>query len=217
MNGSGPSNRRGYVVTDPKGTLILETGKMLQQNGYKIKIFNTINFKKSMHYNPFAYIHSEKDILKLVTCLIANTKGEGKGGDDFWLKAETLLYTAIIGYIYYKAPPEEQNFATLVEFINAFQIREDDENFKNNVDILFDELEAEDPNHFAVRQYKKFKLRTCFLRPKQRPYETNNFYAVLERQDRLDKEVYQIVNSKKTHKSGTPADRSRNRKGKAAG
>lgn len=111
-----------YVVTDPKGTLILETGKMLQQNGYKIKIFNTINFKKSMHYNPFAYIHSEKDILKLVTCLIANTKGEGKGGDDFWLKAETLLYTAIIGYIYYKAPPEEQNFATLVEFINAFQI-----------------------------------------------------------------------------------------------
>ena len=147
-----------YVVTDPKGTLILETGKMLQQNGYKIKIFNTINFKKSMHYNPFAYIHSEKDILKLVTCLIANTKGEGKGGDDFWLKAETLLYTAIIGYIYYKAPPEEQNFATLVEFINAFQIREDDENFKNNVDILFDELEAEDPNHFAVRQYKKFKL-----------------------------------------------------------
>ena len=131
---------------------------MLQQNGYKIKIFNTINFKKSMHYNPFAYIHSEKDILKLVTCLIANTKGEGKGGDDFWLKAETLLYTAIIGYIYYKAPPEEQNFATLVEFINAFQIREDDENFKNNVDILFDELEAEDPNHFAVRQYKKFKL-----------------------------------------------------------
>lgn len=147
-----------YVVTDPKGTLILETGKMLQQNGYKIKIFNTINFKKSMHYNPFAYIQSEKDILKLVTCLIANTKGEGKGGDDFWLKAETLLYTAIIGYIYYKAPPEEQNFATLVEFINAFQIREDDENFKNNVDILFDELEAEDPNHFAVRQYKKFKL-----------------------------------------------------------
>ena len=147
-----------YVVTDPKGTLILETGKMLQQNGYKIKIFNTINFKKSMHYNPFAYIHSEKDILKLVTCLIANTKGEGKGSDDFWLKAETLLYTAIIGYIYYKAPPEEQNFATLVEFINAFQIREDDENFKNNVDILFDELEAEDPNHFAVRQYKKFKL-----------------------------------------------------------
>ena len=147
-----------YVVTDPKGTVLLETGKMLEQNGYKIKVFNTINFKKSMHYNPFSYIHSEKDILKLTTTLISNTKGDGKGGDDFWLKAETLLYTAIIGYIYYKAPPEEQNFATLVEFINAFQIREDDENFKNNVDILFDELEAEDPNHFAVRQYKKFKL-----------------------------------------------------------
>lgn len=147
-----------YVVTDPKGTVLLETGKMLEQNGYKIKVFNTINFKKSMHYNPFAYIHGEKDILKLTTTLISNTKGDGKGGDDFWLKAETLLYTAIIGYIYYKAPPEEQNFATLVEFINAFQVREDDENFKNNVDILFDELEAEDPNHFAVRQYKKFKL-----------------------------------------------------------
>lgn len=147
-----------YVVTDPKGTVLLETGKMLEQNGYKIKVFNTINFKKSMHYNPFAYLHSEKDILKLTTTLISNTKGDGKGGDDFWLKAETLLYTAIIGYIYYKAPPEEQNFATLVEFINAFQVREDDENFKNNVDILFDELEAEDPNHFAVRQYKKFKL-----------------------------------------------------------
>ena len=147
-----------YVVTDPKGTVLLETGKMLEQNGYKIKVFNTINFKKSMHYNPFSYIHSEKDILKLTTTLISNTKGDGNGGDDFWLKAETLLYTAIIGYIYYKAPPEEQNFATLVEFINAFQIREDDENFKNNVDILFDELEAEDPNHFAVRQYKKFKL-----------------------------------------------------------
>ena len=147
-----------YVVTDPKGTVLLETGKMLEQNGYKIKVFNTTNFKKSMHYNPFSYIHSEKDILKLTTTLISNTKGDGKGGDDFWLKAETLLYTAIIGYIYYKAPPEEQNFATLVEFINAFQIREDDENFKNNVDILFDELEAEDPNHFAVRQYKKFKL-----------------------------------------------------------
>ena len=147
-----------YVVTDPKGTVLLETGKMLEQNGYKIKVFNTINFKKSMHYNPFSYIHSEKDILKLTTTLISNTKGDGKGGDDFWLKAETLLYTAIIGYIYYKAPPEEQNFATLVEFINAFQIREDDENFKNNVDVLFDELEADDPNHFAVRQYKKFKL-----------------------------------------------------------
>jgi len=147
-----------YVVTDPKGTLILETGRMLEQNGYKLKVFNTINFKKSMHYNPFAYIHSEKDILKLVTTLIANTKGDGKRGDDFWQKAETLLYTAIIGYIYYKAPVEEQNFATLIEFINASEVREDDESFKNNVDLAFDALEAEDPDHFAVRQYKKYKL-----------------------------------------------------------
>ena len=147
-----------YVVTDPKGTLILETGRMLEQNGYKLKVFNTINFKKSMHYNPFAYIHSEKDILKLVTTLIANTKGDGKSGDDFWQKAETLLYTAIIGYIYYKAPVEEQNFATLIEFINASEVREDDESFKNNVDLAFDALEAEDPDHFAVRQYKKYKL-----------------------------------------------------------
>jgi type IV secretion system protein VirD4 len=147
-----------YVVTDPKGTLVLETGKMLERNGYRIKVFNTINFKKSMHYNPFAYIHSEKDILKLVTTLIANTKGDGKSGDDFWQKAETLLYTAIIGYIYYKAPVEEQNFATLIEFINASEVREDDESFKNNVDLAFDALEAEDPDHFAVRQYKKYKL-----------------------------------------------------------
>ena len=147
-----------YVVTDPKGTLILETGRMLEQNGYKLKVFNTINFRKSMHYNPFAYIHSEKDILKLVTTLIANTKGDGKSGDDFWQKAETLLYTAIIGYIYYKAPVEEQNFATLIEFINASEVREDDESFKNNVDLAFDALEAEDPDHFAVRQYKKYKL-----------------------------------------------------------
>ena len=147
-----------YVVTDPKGTLLIETGRLMERSGYKIKVFNTINFKKSMHYNPFAYIHSEKDILKLVTTLIANTKGDGKTGDDFWQKAETLLYTAIIGYIYYKAPVEEQNFATLIEFINASEVREDDESFKNNVDLMFEALEEEDPDHFAVRQYKKYKL-----------------------------------------------------------
>ena len=184
-----------YVVTDPKGTILVECGKMLQRgtpkmrpklgkdhqpiknrhgnpvyetvkdkNGkvvyepYRIKVLNTINFKKSMHYNPFAYLHSEKDILKLVTTLIANTKGEGKAGDDFWVKAETLLYCALIGYIHYEAPVEEQNFATLIEFINAMEVREDDEEFKNPVDLMFDALEAEKPNHFAVRQYKKFKL-----------------------------------------------------------
>ena len=184
-----------YVVTDPKGTILVECGKMLQRgtpkmrpklgkdhqpvkdrhgnpvyetvkdkNGkvvyepYRIKVLNTINFKKSMHYNPFAYIHSEKDILKLVTTLIANTKGEGKAGDDFWVKAETLLYCALIGYIHYEAPVEEQNFATLIEFINAMEVREDDEEFKNPVDLMFDALEAEKPNHFAVRQYKKYKL-----------------------------------------------------------
>ena len=184
-----------YVVTDPKGTILVECGKMLQRgtpkmrpklgkdhqpvkdrhgnpvyetvkdkNGkvvyepYRIKVLNTINFKKSMHYNPFAYLHSEKDILKLVTTLIANTKGEGKAGDDFWVKAETLLYCALIGYIHYEAPVEEQNFATLIEFINAMEVREDDEEFKNPVDLMFDTLEAEKPNHFAVRQYKKYKL-----------------------------------------------------------
>ena len=147
-----------YVVTDPKGTVLLETGRLLERNGYRIKVFNTINFQKSMHYNPFAYIHSEKDILKLTTTLITNTKGEGKGGDDFWLKAETLLYCALIGYIYYEAPPEEQNFATLIEMVNAMEVREDDEEFENPVDILFKELGEKDPNHFAVRQYKKFKL-----------------------------------------------------------
>ena len=131
---------------------------MLQRKGYRIKILNSINFKKSMHYNPFAYLHSEKDILKLVTTLIANTKGEGKGGDDFWVKAETLLYTALIGYIYYEAPKEEQNFSTLVEFINAMEVREDDEEFKNPVDLMFDELAERDPNHFAVRQYAKYRL-----------------------------------------------------------
>ena len=184
-----------YVVTDPKGTILVECGKMLQRgtpkmrpklgkdhqpirdrhgnpvyetvkdkNGkvvyepYRIKVLNTINFKKSMHYNPFAYLHSEKDILKLVTTLIANTKGEGKAGDDFWVKAETLLYCALIGYIHYEAPVEEQNFATLIEFINAMEVREGDEEFKNPVDLMFDALEAEKPNHFAVRQYKKYKL-----------------------------------------------------------
>ena len=168
-----------YVVTDPKGTVLIEVGKLLSRgtpkldkdgnpvrgkNGktvyepYKIKVFNTINFSKSMHYNPFAYIHNEKDILKLVTVLIANTKGEGKSGDDFWVKAETLLYTALIGYIYYEAPTNEQNFSTLVEMINAMEVREDDESFKNAVDLLFDALEQKDPDHFAVRQYKKFLL-----------------------------------------------------------
>ena len=168
-----------YVVTDPKGTVLIEVGKLLSRgtpkldkdgkpvrgkNGktvyepYKIKVFNTINFSKSMHYNPFAYIHNEKDILKMVTVLIANTKGEGKSGDDFWVKAETLLYTALIGYIYYEAPTNEQNFSTLVEMINAMEVREDDESFKNAVDLLFDALEQKDPDHFALRQYKKYKL-----------------------------------------------------------
>ena len=147
-----------YVVTDPKGTVVIECGKLLQRNNYKIKIFNTINFKKSHHYNPFEYIHSEKDILKLVTTLIANTKGDGKGGDDFWQKAETLLYTALIGYIHYEAPKEEQNFATLIEMVNAMEVREDDENFENPIDLAFKELESREPNHFAVRQYKKYKL-----------------------------------------------------------
>jgi type IV secretion system protein VirD4 len=147
-----------YVVTDPKGTVVIECGKLLQRNSYKIKIFNTINFKKSHHYNPFEYIHSEKDILKLVTTLIANTKGDGKGGDDFWQKAETLLYTALIGYIHYEAPKEEQNFATLIEMVNAMEVREDDENFENPIDLAFKELESREPNHFAVRQYKKYKL-----------------------------------------------------------
>ena len=163
----------------PKGTVLVECGKMLQRGTpkldkdgnpvrnekgkiiyepYKIRVFNTINFQKSMHFNPFAYIHSEKDILKIVTTLIANTKGEGKAGDDFWVKAETLLYTALIGYIYYEAPANEQNFATLVEMLNAMEVREDDESFKNAVDLLFDALEQKDPDHFALRQYKKYKL-----------------------------------------------------------
>ena len=147
-----------YVVTDPKGSIAVECGKLMLRNGYKVKIFNSINFKKSHHYNPFAYIHSEKDILKLVTTLIANTKGDGKSGDDFWVKAETLLYCALIGYIHYEAPEEEQNFATLIELVNAMEVREDDETFENNVDLAFKELAQREPNHFAVRQYKKYKL-----------------------------------------------------------
>ena len=147
-----------YVVTDPKGSIVIECGNALLRYGYKLKIFNTINFKKSMHYNPFAYIHSEKDILKLVTTLITNTKGDGKEGDEFWTKAETLLYCALIGYIHFEAPIEEQNFSTLIEFINAMEVREDDEDFQNPVDLMFEALERKNPNHFAVRQYKKFKL-----------------------------------------------------------
>ena len=148
-----------YVVTDPKGTLVLESGKMLERNGYEIKILNTINFKKSMRYNPFAYLKSEKDILKLVQTIIANTKGEGeKSTEDFWVKAEKLYYTALIGYIFYEAPKEEQNFTTLLAMIDASEVREEDENFKNAVDYMFEALEKEKPNHFAVKQYKKYKL-----------------------------------------------------------
>ena len=147
-----------YCITDPKGGLLCETGKMLQLNGYRIKVLNTINFKKSMHYNPFAYIHSEKDVLKLVTCLMQNTKGEGKGSDPFWEKAEQLLYTALIGYIWLEAPEEEKNFNTLIEMINAMEVREDDEDFENQVDIIFRELKEKNPNHFAVRQYAKYRL-----------------------------------------------------------
>ncbi len=149
-----------YVITDPKGGIVEECGAVLVRNKYRIKIFNTINFKKSMHYNPFAYIHDEKDILKLVTTLMANTKGDGKsGGDgDFWEKAEKLLYTALIAYIHYVAPVEEQNFGTLITFLNAMEVREDDETFQNPVDQMFEALEQKSPNHFAVRQYKLFKL-----------------------------------------------------------
>lgn len=147
-----------YIITDPKGTVLMDCGKLLQKKGYRIKVLNTLNFAKSQHYNPFAYIHSEKDILKLVTTLIANTKGEGKSGDDFWVKAETLLYTALIGYIHYVAPPEEQNFAMLVDLINSMETHEEDETFQNPVDEMFERLAKDDPNHFAVRQYRKFKL-----------------------------------------------------------
>ena len=147
-----------YVITDPKGGIVEECGAVLVRNKYRIKIFNTINFKKSMHYNPFAYIHDEKDILKLVTTLMVNTQGESKGGDQFWEKAEKLLYTALIAYIHYVAPVEEQNFGTLVTFLNAMEVREDDETFQNPVDQMFEALEQKSPNHFAVRQYKLFKL-----------------------------------------------------------
>ena len=148
-----------YVVTDPKGTVLIECGKLLQRGGYKIKVLNTINFKKSMKYNPFAYLRSEKDILKLVNTIIANTKGDGeKSGEDFWVKAEKLYYTALIGYIWYEAPDEEKNFTTLLEMINASEVREDDEDFKNPVDLMFERLEEKDPEHFAVKQYKKYKL-----------------------------------------------------------
>ncbi len=152
MNGS-------YCVTDPKGTILEECGKMLVKGGYQIKSLNTIKFAKSMHYNPFAYIRSEKDILKLVNTIILNTKGEGQqSGEDFWQKAEKLLYTALIAYIWYEAPPEEQNFSMLIDMVDASEVREEDENFKNIIDRLFDELKARDPHHFAVRQYAKFKL-----------------------------------------------------------
>ena len=148
-----------YCVTDPKGTIVIECGKMLEDNGYEIKILNTINFKKSMKYNPFAYLRSEKDILKLVQTIIANTKGEGeKAGEDFWVKAEKLYYTALIGYIFYEAPREEKNFATLLDMIDASEVREDDETYMNPIDRLFEALEKKEPTHFAVKQYKKYKL-----------------------------------------------------------
>ena len=148
-----------FVVTDPKGTLVLETGQMFQRAGYRVKILNTINFSKSMKYNPFVYIHSEKDVLKLVNTLIANTKGEGeKSAEDFWVKSERLFYTALIGYIWYEAPAEEMNFTTLLEMINASEAREDDPEFQSPVDLMFERLEQKDPDHFAVRQYKKFLL-----------------------------------------------------------
>ena len=151
---------KGYsiVVTDPKGTLIVETGKMLVAAGYEVRAFNTINFSKSMHYNPFAYIHSEKDILKLVTVLITNTKGEGKAGEDFWVKAETLLYIALIGYIHYELPPEEQNFSTLIDMLNKMDVREDDEDYRNEIDEKFEKLGRDKPGHFAVRQYAKYRM-----------------------------------------------------------
>ena len=158
MQCTSDSRPVSFVVTDPKGGLICEVGHLLRRNKYRIKVVNTINFKKSMHYNPFAYVHSEKDILKLVTTLIANTQGDGKSGDDFWRKAETLLYTALIGYLWYEAPVEEQNFATLIEMINTMEVREDDEEFKNPVDLIFEELASRDPGHFAVRQYAKYRL-----------------------------------------------------------
>ena len=158
-----------YCVTDPKGTILVECGRMLERGGYAIKVLNTINFRKSMHYNPFTYIRSEKDILKLVNTIIANTKGEGeKAGEDFWVKAEKLYYQALIGYLWYEAPKDEMNFSTLLELINASEAREEDEDFKNAVDLLFEDLEAENPEHFAVRQYKKYKLAAGVITSKRR-------------------------------------------------
>ena len=148
------------VVTDPKGTLMVETGKLLVAAGYDVRVFNTINFSKSMHYNPFSYIHSEKDILKLVTVLIANTKGEGKAGEDFWVKAETLLYISLIGYIHYELPPEKQNFSTLIDMLNKMDVREDDPDYKNPIDQDFEKLAKKNPDHFAVRQYAKYRMAT---------------------------------------------------------
>ena len=148
-----------YIVTDPKGTVLLECGKMLQMGWYEIKILNTIDFKQSMRYNPFRYIYCENDILKLVNCIMENTKGEdSKGGEDFWAKAEALYYQALIAYIWYEAPEEEKNMTMLLDMLNASEVREEDETFKNAVDMLFDQLEAEKPDHFAVRQYRKYKL-----------------------------------------------------------
>ena len=158
-----------YCITDPKGTLLVECGNLLAKAKYQIKVLNLINFKKSMHYNPFMYIHSEKDILKLVNTIIANTKGEGdKSGEDFWVKAEKLYYQALIGYIWYEAPEDEMNFSTLLEMINASEAREDDENFKNAVDLMFDELAQREPDHFAVRQYAKYKLAAGVITSKRR-------------------------------------------------
>ena len=146
------------VVTDPKGSLIVECGKLLVAAGYEVRVFNTINFRKSMHFNPFAYIHSEKDILKFVNTLITNTKGEGKSGEDFWVKCETLLYIALIGYIHYELPPERQNFATMIDMLNAMDVREDDEEYRNPVDLMFEKLQQDKPEHFAVRQYLKYRM-----------------------------------------------------------
>ncbi len=166
-----------YVITDPKGQILIEVGKLLKDNGYRIKVLNTIDFAKSMRYNPFEYIHSEKDILKLVTSLISNTKGDGKTGDDFWAKAETLLYTALIGYIHYEASPHEQNMNTLVEMINSMEVREDDDTFKNQVDFIFEALEARSPQHFAVRQYKKYKLAAGVITSNGLPNQESIIYC----------------------------------------
>ncbi len=166
---------KGKPRLDSKGKPVLDKDGKPVFDQYKIKVLNTINFSKSMHYNPFSYIRSEKDILKLVTTLISNTSGEQKGGDEFWTKAETLLYTALIGYLWYEAPEEEQNFTTLVEFINAMEVREDDETFQNPVDILFERLEEKDAEHFAVRQYKKYKLAAGVVECKSNLYHIQRY------------------------------------------